>query len=561
MKDVYITYTALAERWEVAVRDQSVMIDPQPVTDRLWIGRNSSGEISEILLDAVEWQHGELEIVEQAFDVTVRSALEHLVPESDLELFVQVASRSEIDHFGQQLPDIPGEPGIPAPVETTAHLTEPNTAVYEVPDVFDPAVARAVDNPSAEVHLRYGHLRVLLPSGTAARNLWVRISAASSGTLLHIAPVLTPAGSDPAGSDPAGSDPTGSDPTGSDPTGSDPAGTSASVTWGLGEDLRRIHLRVTDNPTIPVGNQSERRVAWVERLLTDAGERERRPGMRIHERRRSAQEAQRVAEIAGDEALIARARAQQLRLRWWRIARFGLFAGLVILAGALLAAVLTGADPSDAGPSPTGPELSLEDDDPEALAGGQVGPAVFIFADRAEVHATIIGGLPVYRPGDSLELRTSVSIVIDMGYGPGPADEETSEDIALEVARENCLSAQNVPADQLSFQNPDRNLIVRLSRRGSDAAGTEPTESTSVIAEVLNLQSRWSTFSSITERCLAPEFGRANRYIGQAIMTAVAERHKITLPVGLPPGLWDVQLLLEAQPIEVDGELRIRIIR
>jgi hypothetical protein len=83
----------------------------------------------------------------------------------------------------------------------------------------------------------------------------------------------------------------------------------------------------------------------------------------------------------------------------------------------------------------------------------------------------------------------------------------------------------------------------------------------SVVAEVLDLDLRWNRFSSIQETCNAPAFGPGNRYSGEVVVSSFPINYEVTIPRNLPAGLWDVELLLEDQPIAVDGALRLRVTR
>jgi hypothetical protein len=523
MTIIYITFTALAERWEVASRDHGLIGDLEPITsdlgdNRLQVARDANGEIREVVLDARSWDPSELSVLEEAFGPVVRSTVEHLIAEGDLEMSVRVPSTTDLDRVGTEVITMPGEPGIP--VRNDSHTDD---GVYQVPEAFDrssfdPSTATKLNAEPVEIHLDHGDLRIVVPGAAAGRDLWVRISAAASGTLLHIAPVQPSSVPDGAPSE-------------------------VHATWGLGSDLSRVHLRVTDDPTAPVGDQHERRIAWTEQLLAEAGEGNRQPGLRISDRRRAASEAKRVAEIIGDDTLVARAQAHLKRLRAWRIGRIGaLVIGLGLLAGLLIGAALGDQRPAD-------------------LSGGAVGPAVFSYEDRTTVRAAILGGVPVFRAGDEMSLTASLSTVIAMGFSD--PDTTLDDETATQRARSTCIEAQNSSAAGNTYNYPGRTMIVRLTRLAEGEFGPASTvdASLSVIASVLDLRLRWNTFSSIIESCNSPGFGRGNRYTGEVVVSSFPETYEVLLPANLPAGLWEVQLVLENRLFNVDGALRIRIVK
>jgi hypothetical protein len=544
MTSVYITFTALAQRWEIAVRDVPVISELESVTERLWVGRDATDTVREIVLDAVTWTPEELALVEESFGSPVRAAIEHLLPEDDLDLVVRLSQSTALDLKAQSTVALPGEPGIPVLIDSDPAA---DGTVYEVPAPFDPALIDSRLTETAELHLRHGELRVVLPRGTGGPDLWVRISAASTGALLHIAPVQS-----------------------GEQSPAQPAG-QIEMTWGLGEDLQQIHLRVTPDPTVPVGDQSQRRMQWAENLLVRAGESSRRSAdgrpkrVKVRDRRQAAKEAEKIADILGDESLRTRARAQLSLINRWRIARFGLIAIALVVAGALMSSAFS---PADNGAQPAdelngelvdepNDEPSDEADDEEASdePGGEVGPVVFSYSDRTTVRALLLGGVPEFRPGDQMSLTATLSTVIWMGF----SDPDTSldDETATRRARSTCLEAQNTSAQGNTYNYPVRNMIVRLSRR-DEATGTSTM---SVVADVLDLNLRWSSFSSIQETCNAPGFGRDNRFAGEVVVSSFPLNFDVTLPRNLPAGLWDVALLLEDQPIAADGALRLRVRR
>lgn len=536
MTVVYITYLALAERWEVAVRVPSQIGDMESAGEgaefsRLEVARDPNGVIREMVLDARTWTNEELQLLEDTFGLSVRSAVEHLLPDSDLEMSVHVPDSTDLDLAGTRFMAVAGEPGIPTPIVVAGADGAPGSTplIFEVPEAFDPlavdlVAAEQLNSSAVEIHLHNGEMRILLPGGATGRDLWVRISAAASGTLLHIAPVRT----------------------GSGPEDNQ---AEAQMTWGLGADLSRVHLRITEDPTVPIGDQNERRTLWAERLLSEAGERRRSLGIRLRDRRRAAREAARVAEILGDETLRSRADAQITRLQRWRFGRIAVLAGLGLIAvsmAVLTAAFLIGA--------------AIGDDGPTDISGGAVGPVVFSFEDRTTVRAAILGGVPVYRAGDDMSLTASLSTVIPMGFGP--PDTTSTNDLATQLARSACIEAQNLSAAGNNYNYPGRNMIVRLTRlpdRVPDQASMTDG-SLSVIASVLELRVRWNTFSSIIETCTAPGFGPGNRFIGQVQVNSFPETYAVQLPANLPPGLWEVQLVLEAELVDTSGDLRLRVL-
>jgi hypothetical protein len=535
MTNVYITFTALAQRWEIAVRDVPAISEMEPVTERLWVGRDATNTVREVVLDAITWNSEELALAEEFFGSSVRAAVEHLIPSGDLELVVRLTRGTALDVMGQSGVALPGEPGIPVPIEGNSAA---DRIVYEVPAPFDPELDEANSGEVAEIHLRQGEMRVVLPRGTGNRDLWVRISAASTGSLLHIAPVQSSA--------------------------------QIEMTWGLDDDLQKIHLRVTHDPTAPVGDQTERRVRWAENLLAQSGglradksraggsraggsraggfQREARKRVKIRDRRRAAEEAEQIAEAVGDENLRNRARAQKSLITKWRIARFGFFLTVAVVAGALMGSAFLSSD--------NGGQLDNQpDDQPNGQLGGEVGPVVFTYPDRTTVRALILGGVPEFQPGAQMSLTATLSTVIWMGF----SDPDTSldDETATRRARATCLEVQNTSAEGNTYNYPGRNMIVRLSQRDEVSGDSRM----SVVAEVVDLNLRWNRFSSIQETCNAPDFGRGNRFAGEVVVSSFPNNYEVTIPRNLPAGLWDVELLLEDQPSAVDGALRLRVTR
>jgi hypothetical protein len=519
MTSVYITFTALAQRWEIAVRDIPVISELESVTERLWVGRDATDTVREIVLDAVTWTPEELALVEESFGSPVRAAIEHLLPEDDLDLVVRLSQSTALDLKAQSTVALPGEPGIPVLIDSDPAA---DGTVYDVPAPFDPALIDSRLTETAELHLRHGELRVVLPRGTGGPDLWVRISAASTGALLHIAPVQS-----------------------ADQSPSQPAG-QVEMTWGLGEDLQQIHLRVTPDPTVPVGDQTQRRMQWAENLLARAGGSAggstagRPKRIKVRDRRQAAKEAEQIADILGDESLRTRARDQLSLIQRWRFARFGAIAIAIVIAAVLLSSAFSPAD--------NGAQLSDE-------LSGEVGPVVFSYSDRTTVRALLLGGVPEFRPGDQMSLTATLSTVIWMGFSD--PDTTLDDETATRRARSTCLEAQNTSAQGNTYNYPVRNMIVRLSRR-NEATGASTM---SVVADVLDLNLQWSSFSSIQETCNAPGFGRDNRFAGEVVVSSFPLNFDVTLPRNLPAGLWDVALLLEDQPIAADGALRLRVRR
>jgi hypothetical protein len=266
--------------------------------------------------------------------------------------------------------------------------------------------------------------------------------------------------------------------------------------------------------------------------------------VKIRDRRRAAKEAEQIADAIGDENLRNRARAQQSLIAKWRIARFGFFTAVAVVAGALMGSAFL---PSDAG-GPLNAQLN-------GPLGGEVGPVVFTYPDRTSVRALILGGVPEFRPGAQMSLTATLSTVILMGFSD--PDITLDDEIATQRARTTCLEVQNTSAEGNTYNYPARNMIVRLSQR-NEVSGASMM---SVVAEVLDLNLRWNRFSSIQETCNAPEFGRGNRFSGEVVVSSFPINYEVTIPRNLPAGLWDVELLLEDQPIAVDGALRLRVTR
>jgi hypothetical protein len=541
MTIIYISFTALAERWEVASRDHGLLGDLEPITsdlgdNRLQVARDANGEIREVVLDARSWDPSELSVLEEAFGPVVRSTVEHLIAEGDLEMSVRVPSTTDLDRMGTEVITVPGEPGIPVPVERVEALTSSDTeelGLFEVPGVMGETGSAAV---TAQILLHQGELRIQLPNTSGAAGMWVRISAAASGTLVHIAPLRA----EPVES--ADTNTTGRSDT-----------VEASLTWGLNEDLRRVHVVVTKDPTVPVGDRATRRRAWAEDLLAIAGEGEpapRRP-RRIRVRREAARQAAQVAGIIGDSRLRERAQTQLRRLDRQRWVRAGLIAAGAVALGVAAALLFSGARTGTGANQGIGgvPISELVE-----LGPISVGPARFVFPDRSEVRASVTGRVPVLPAGDSLTLDLVHTAVISMGYSPPETD--LSVEVATELARTNCLSAVNLGPDSRTFGVAVRPLLVKLVRE------PRPTEGDvgEVIPAVASLPPNWAQWSSILETCTRPEFGPGNRYSGEVITMSEPLRVEVPLPADLPAGVWRLELLLEsAEADQVIGAVRIRV--
>jgi hypothetical protein len=544
MTIIYITYTALAERWEVAVRDHGLLGDLEPITndpggDRLQVARDANGVIREVVLDARTWEPSELIILEEAFGAVVPSTVEHLIAEGDLEMSVRVPSVTDLDLIGTEETSLAGEPGIPVPVEEAVALSGSKSeepTLFAVPGIMAEAGSGAV---AAQILLHHGELRIQLPGTSQTAGMWVRISVAASGALVHIAPLRATSAGRAVGNGAA------------DTNTSERGDTvEARLTWGLNEDLRQVHIGVTTDPTIPVGDRSTRRRAWAEDLLAVAsgGKPVQGRPRRIRVRREAARQAAQVAEALDDSTLQERARIQLHRLNRQRWLRVGLIAAGAVALGGATALVISAAR--------TGPSMDQGNLETEVVEPGPIsaGPARFVFPDRSEVRASVTGRVPVLPAGDSLTLDLVHTAVISMGFGPSESD--LSVDIATESARANCLSAVNMAADGSIFRSVVRPLLVKFVRDPQPADG----EVGEVIPVVASLPSNWAQWSSIPETCTRPEFGPGNQYSGEVIATSEPLRVEVPIPADLPAGVWRIGLLLDgAEADQVIGAVRIRV--
>ena len=160
--EVRILVDPVARRWQVADRDAAGMTVPAPSGDTgIAVGRDRTGAIVEIVIDAVRPGPAAVALVGDVFGPDIANMLNHLDPEVETDMVV-AATR---------------------PTPSSALVTASSTTV-------DSSQRWMVDlgHHTAEAAITPSTLRLVI-AAVVVPAVWVRVTATSSGALLAILPV------------------------------------------------------------------------------------------------------------------------------------------------------------------------------------------------------------------------------------------------------------------------------------------------------------------------------------------------------------------------------------
>jgi hypothetical protein len=376
-----------------------------------------------------------------------------------------------------------------------------------------------------------GSLTIDVPQLGEGEELWIRVSAAQSGTLLAIGPARPAAQA---------------------------TKQTTNLPFGLDIPPEHLHIRIDTDPLTPVGTRRQRRSIWVDQLLERAGNRTwTRPGAS----RQDAATAQAVADELGDRNRAERAAALGRRATMARWVRRVVIAAALVVAGAVGWAMVSGQSADLSEPIPdvtTSVEVATTEPPPETRPAS-IGPATFTYGDAGSVRAIVQGSTANVAPGESLNLFINAITQAEWNYAG--FDPELSVEESTLLARNNCLGAIEAPAGP-NIGAPIK-LNLHIAKLGPDQTATEiiagetPAAAIFLITEPMNREIEYTT--SITESCEAGRLDADRRFIADTLVIRMPQTIEVTIPERTPSGLWMLVIDAPDAPVGNLGSILLRI--
>jgi hypothetical protein len=496
-RPVQITFDAMAERWEIGYADAVGTTLPIDEGGGLWVGRNATGDVIEIVVDAAVLPPNAVALITEVYGHAAAEVVGSAVPGRDLEVQLTTNLPARVSASAAA---IEGEPGVPRSRAQGG---------YVIP----------VEAGELELRVMRGELRLRLPATFGAPDWWVRVSDAETGDLLAMAPVRT---------------------------GDD--GPQASLAFGLDMPPDQLHVNVTSQPLAPVGTRLERRTIWVEQLLTEST-RVRRTRPRLA--KRLAARARDVALLIGDTERRRRAERLTRRRSLWGLGSMSMLTLVVIV----MAGVLFAGRGSTPAPATTTTSPAASTTTTSVMVPGDVGPATFELTDGATIEAALVGVFPEFAPGEAFPVSVQVTTWLRSSFGPSPDAAPGDPNVELEAARLTCLGVtEQSPVGSTYTLSPFR-LQVFLDRLAPD--GERRLER--VIVGAFDASLTAEAFTSDKESCRSPEFDAANRFEADTSVRRTPQQFDVRLPDNLPAGLWELTLVGPTETVARQGSLRVRV--
>lgn len=466
--EVRILIDPVARRWQVASRDADGLTVPVPTGDPgIAVARDAAGHIVEIVIDAVVPGPGALELIASAFGSSVAQAVASADPSVEAELWV-----------------------------TTDRAALPVPARTGIADTADQRWDVTLGNTPAQAQRHAGMLRLVLDTMVAPA-LWIRVSSASTGSLLAVMPVRTVA-----------------------LTGD----TVAECTFALDIDASQLRFDLVDDPLAPVIDAHHETRARIDMLLDDAARQgRRRPGRGAV----IADTAHALALSIGDDERSRTANSLATRLRRIRRRRAALVALAGVVAVTITAVVVRAVTPEQSG-------LSVPADP---------GPMTVTFADGTEITASVVGQPPVVAPGDvwmvGMQVTTRAIGVFATADESADAAEvrcRAGDPVSMTTG---ALTAQPFEArlDPIDGSSSE-GFVLGVVPMNSAAAGVIPIPGT--CGDITQLDGDW-----VAEYALR----RAGQTAG------------FDIPADLPPGTWELSLsIADTSVTSHTGTVRLRVV-
>lgn len=497
-RPVQITYDALAERWEIGYVDAVGATLLMALHDGLATGRDGSGHIVEIVVDAASVPPRALEFVAATFGAAVAEVVQRAVPDRDLEATITVnlpVRATNITH------SIVGEPGVPE---------RRGADRYRVP----------LERGDVELVVSRGELRLRLPADFGTQEWWVRVGHVDTGELLALGPVRVESAGTP----------------------------QATVTFGLDLAPEQLHVTVTAQPLAPVGTREERLSAWVLQLIEGARQARR---FRPRRARRLAEKARSVAMVLHDTELRRRAERLLRRQRRQSWGSWGVSVVAVLAIGTLITQT-SGSTPA------TSPPTTVPEPVPEPVREpiGSVGPAQFQLQDQSRIETSLVGLLARFAPGDVVPITLQVTSRQRWSFGPNPDLAEAASEVRFADAQRNCLGITDLPGDGAQGSLPPFPLTLTLARLdpGDDSQRLEH-----LIVGTFEASREVASYTSDKDSCRSPDFNADNRFEADTSVRRTPQTIDIALPGNLPAGLWELTVQGPTPLTQQVGTLRLVI--
>lgn len=466
--EVRILVDPVARRWQVASRDADESTVPVPTGDPgIAVARNAAGHIVDIVIDAVVPGPRAHELIASTFGAVVAQAVASADPTVEAELWV-----------------------------TTDRAALPVPARTGTADTADQRWDVTLGTTSAQAQRRDGMLRLVLGSMVAPA-LWIRVSSASTGSLLAVMPVRTV-----------------------DLTGD----AVAECTFALDIDRSQLRFDLVDDPLAPVIDVHHDTRARIDMLLDDAA----RQGSRRPSRGAViADTAGALALSIGDDERSQAANALATHLRQVRRRRAALGALAAIVAVTLIAVIVRAVTPEQ----------------PESSAPADPGPMTVTFTDGTEITSSVVGQPPVVAPGDVWMVGMQVS-ARTIGVFANANE-------SVEAAEVRCLAGDPLAmtTGELTAQPFEARLdpidgssaegfVLGVVPMNSDTAGVVPIPGT--CGDITQLNGDWVAEYSLR---------RAGQTAG------------FDIPADLPTGTWELSLSIADTPVTSrTGTVRLRVV-
>jgi len=421
-------FDSVTSRWELRRDDRASSGDFVDVEDGLSVAFDSEGRPVEALVGD--------EVVE-SLSATSKELLTEHFESAWTEIGTRAARPPALADSDSAA--LPGEPGRPVEVEP---------GIWEVPSPLG-AIRLVVDNEG---------IRITVPRQVPRDDIWVRISESENGTLLALGRLHN-----------------------------DDQSSSAVVSFGIDLAPDRMHVHVSDDPLVDVGDGNTRRSRWLSDLLRRSSSLLRR---RPRAAARLAAEAERVARLIGDDEGMEQARRIGNRARRWKwIPLLGSLA--VVLGVVVVVMAVTRSDGPSTVVAPTSTSTTTTPPPARRLVDGFRGGSNVSFAsgETATISMAVDDGI----------LTVIIEDVVIRPFGFGKDPTQDGEIPSEESARSNCTNAQALPASPtLETTVPPTDYQIRLV----DASGERPDIA---VGEVI-VDAEFELFSSIIEECATAPF-------------------------------------------------------
>ena len=378
MRRIRVQYSTVGKRWAVDVLGTEGIDVESDVQGDVTILRDGRGRVTSMVIDAERLEPDVLQLVERHFGTAIAGMIEGSTDGEFDEVFIMddepgsAMVRRADQRVGTPIVLLPGEPGVPVPIEVGRFRIVVNVGSETAEGLLE--------------HDRAGSwLRISLPGNHEGETLWVRVADGETGALLALAPLGK----------------------------SSDRSMSGEMAFGLSVPMQSLHFSTSEEPLSKTGDRTDRRRQWASDLEARA------TGSRRRLRSDAAKlldAAADVHEAAGDRESADRCRSKAKRIRRLRRVVFRSTASVMVVAIGLLGFFVGNRDNGDerladaamaAAPSTTSSTLVTVPPNP--------GPVDLDLGDGKKAQVFVKGDA-IVAPGETIEVVIVSQLVDRYGF-------------------------------------------------------------------------------------------------------------------------------------------------